>query len=459
MVLAGEVQAVNSSVSAMHVETEFKFRVPIHFDFPSFLQSLGSWSNESVRNMDATYWDTTDATLLRWGITMRIRTGGGDDGWHLKIPMPATESNNGASVRTELHRDGTGTSPPVEFLEMLAAILQGTEVVPIARVNTKRKPQILADSRGAIIELVDDLVTLSRGAHVIDEFREIEIELIDDTAMPEALLIGQILSNSGAQPSSVSKAASAFGPAAKKQPDIPQLPQPGKSDLPCDLIRWALSRQIRNIFHVELSSRITNETSTLTAELTSLEDLLTALRDWLMTEELEFLREDLTWLIRELSIGAEVSRQNELANTALDSLSDPHDHQEASLAVERYFAGKSEAARSSLQAARRSDRYLFLFSDLVSLARTPAVIPQAYEPNSIWDRISTNPCDQLTVARHFMDIFKKKSRNIRKTLKCTKTFAQDTDVSELMRAIALSGKNDSAAIFALGLALAKGSQQ
>jgi inorganic triphosphatase YgiF len=450
---------VKSLTGATHVETEFKFRVPTLFDFPSFPSSLGSWTDESVRNMDATYWDTTDATLLRWGITMRIRTGGGDDGWHLKIPTSATESVSGASVRTELHRDGSSASPPVEFLELLSAILQGSEVVPIARVHTERKPKILSDSRGALIELVDDLVTLSRGAQIIDEFREIEIELINDTSMPEALVIGEILGNAGAQSSSVSKAASAFGPAAKKQPDIPLLPKPVKGDLPCDLIRWALSRQVRRIFHAELSSKITNETLILTAELENLEDLLTALQDWLMMEEQEFLREDLTWLSRELSIGVELSQQNEIANAAIDSLSEPRDHQEASLAVEKYFAGKSEAARSSLQAARRSDRYLFLFSDLLNLARVPAVIPQAYELNSIWDRISTDPCDQLTVATHFEDIFKKKSKNIRKNLQCAKTLSQDTNVGELMRTIALSGQNDSAAIFALGLALAEGLKQ
>jgi inorganic triphosphatase YgiF len=443
---------MKSPTSASHVETEFKFRVPLHFDFPSFPQSLGTWTIEPVRIMDATYWDTDDATLLRWGITMRNRTGGGDDGWHLKIPIPATEPISGATVRTELHRDGASATPPVEFLELLSVILQGSEVTPIARVQTERKPRVLSDSRDPIIELVDDLVTLSRGVHIIDEFREIEIELINNAAMPEALVIGEILSNAGAQPSSVSKAASAFGPAAQKQPDIPQLPQPGKGDLPCDLIRWALSRQVRRIFHAELTSRITNETMTLTAELMSLEDLLTALRNWLNPEEQKFLREDLAWLIRELSVGAELSQQNEEASAAIDSLSDPRDRHEAEMAIERYFTSKSEAARSSLQAARRSDRYLFLFSDLVNLARIPAVTPEAYAENNIWDRIPMDPCDQITIAQHFKDIYKKKSLNIDSKLKCTNKRAQNTNISELMRAIALSGTNDLAASFALGIA-------
>ena len=457
---------MKSPTSASHVETEFKFRVPLHFDFPSFPQSLGTWTIEPVRIMDATYWDTDDATLLRWGITMRNRTGGGDDGWHLKIPMPttkpttkpATEPISGATVRTELHRDGASATPPVEFLELLSVILQGSEVTPIARVQTERKPRVLVDSRDAIIELVDDLVTLSRGTHIIDEFREIEIELINDVAMPEALVIGEILGNAGAESSSVSKAASAFGPAAQKQPDIPQLPRPTKDDLPCDVIRWALSRQVRRIFHAELTSKITNETMTLTAELTRLQELLTALRGWLKTEEQEFLQEDLAWLIRELSVGTELSRQNEQASAVIDSLSDPGDRHEAEVAIERYFTSKSEAARSSLQAARRSDRYLFLFSDLINLARIPAVTPEAYEENSIWDRIPADPCDQITIAHHFKNIFKKKSKTIESKLKCTNTGAPEMNIGELMRAIALSGKTESAASFALGTALAVGSK-
>lgn len=446
---------MNAVPTATHIETEFKFRVPLDFELPSFPTTQGTWTNESVRNMDATYWDTTNATLLRWGITMRIRTGGGDDGWHLKIPTSPTEKIKGASVRTELHRDAAGTTPPVDFLELLSAILQGSEVIPIARVETQRKPQTLMDSRGAAIELVDDLVILSRGSQVIDQFREIEIELINEKALPAALVIGEILRKAGAQTSSVSKAVDAFGPAAKKQPDIPKLLKPDKNDLPCDLIRWALARQVRTIFQAELSSGMTGETLGLTAELASLENLLNALREWLNEEEQEFLLEDLAWLIRELSIASELTQQNQQALAVLDSLSDPLDRHDAAVAIDQYFASKREAARSSLQAARRSDRYLLLFNDLINLARVPAVAPRAYEPNMIWDSISDEPCDQLSIAHHFKEIYKKKSKHIRKTLKCERAQSQGVDLRGLIRAIALSGKGDPAAIFALGLSLSE----
>jgi inorganic triphosphatase YgiF len=445
-----------------HVETEFKFRVPADFVMPSFPQSLGTWDSQPIRNMDATYWDTTDATLLRWGITMRLRTGGGDDGWHVKIPTSTHEQAggiSGASVRTELHRDATTATPPSDFVELLSAILQGSEVVAIARVQTHRVPQVLSGSNYKLIELVDDHVTLSREGRVVEEFREIEIELLDAKAMAVALDLSEILRTAGAQASSVSKAANAFGPAAGKQPDIPLLPAPTKTDLPCDLIRWAFSRSVREIFHAELTSRITHDSTNLTRKLIALQRLINALRNWLSQDELEFLNEDLEWLIRELSFAAVLARQRERALGILESLPDPLDRHEATTAVEQYFVDKGEAARSSVQAARRSDRYLLIFSDLINLGRVPAVTPAAYEPISIWDRISQDPCDQLAIAEHFRDIYKKRSKRIRKNLVCSDPVIQPTDIVQpieaepLIRSIALSGKVDPAAIFALGLSL------
>ena len=439
-----------------HVETEFKFRVPTDFVMPSFPQSLGTWNSEPIRNMDATYWDTTDATLLRWGITMRLRTGGGDDGWHVKIPTSTHEKTggiSGASVRTELHRDATTATPPSDFVELLSAILQGSEVVAIARVQTHRVPQVLSAANDKLIELVDDHVTLSREGNVVEEFREIEIELLDSQAMPAALDLSEILRTAGAQASSVSKAANAFGPAARKQPDIPLLPTPTKTDLPCDLIRWAFSRSVREIFHAEITSRMTHDSTNLTRNLIALQRLINALQNWLSQDELEFLREDLEWLIQELSFAAILDRQRERALGILESLPDPLDRHEAATAVEQYFVDKGEAARSSVLAARRSDRYLLIFNDLIDLGRVPAVAPAGYEPNRIWDRISQDPCDQLAIAENFKDIYKKRSKRIRKNLMCSDPVLQPIEAEPLMRSIALSGKVDPAAIFALGLSL------
>lgn len=441
---------MNSIPTEQHVETEFKFRVPTDFDLPSFPKFLGTWATEATRNMDATYWDTTDATLLRWGITMRKRSGGGDDGWHLKIPSTRAAQSHGASVRTELHRDPTSTTPPIEFLEMLSAVLRGSDVMPIARVRTERKPQSLTRSSGQIIELVDDRVTLTRNNVIVDQFREIEVELVSDSGLTEALLICEILGSAGAQSSSASKAASAFGPIAKNQPDVPRLPTPNKNDLPCDLIRWALSGQVRKIFLAELTSRVTGDTRDLTVTLIELDTLLKALKNWLNQAEQEFFIEDLTWLIRECNIATELADQQVQARALVDSLSDPLDRHAGAAPVDQYFAGKIVAARSSLQAARRSDRYLFLFNDLINLARAPAVTAGAYEPRSLWENISHDPCDQLAIAVHFAAIFRKKSKRLKKVLHCSRNETERINASEITRAVTHSGKNDPAAIFAFG---------
>ncbi len=46
--------------------------------------------------LDAVYYDTADLRLIGAGITLRRRTGGGDAGWHLKLPA-------GADTRDEIH--------------------------------------------------------------------------------------------------------------------------------------------------------------------------------------------------------------------------------------------------------------------------------------------------------------------------------------------------------------------
>ena len=146
-------------------------------------------------------------------------------------------------------------------------------------------------------------------------------------------------------------------------------------------------------------------------------------------------------------------REHAQARALVNSLSDPLDPDKAAAAVDQYFAGKIEAARSSLQAARRSDRYLYLFSDLINLACVPAVTPRAYEPRNLWENISRNPCDRLTIAVHFGAIFKKKSKRLKKNLHCSQTKTGRVNASEMLRAIALSGKIDPAVIFTLGVSL------
>jgi len=75
--------------------------------------------------LDAVYYDSDNLSLLSHGITLRRREGGGDQGWHLKLP-------GSDDSRTELQlplADGTAAPPP-ELLRHARVYAGGAELSP-----------------------------------------------------------------------------------------------------------------------------------------------------------------------------------------------------------------------------------------------------------------------------------------------------------------------------------------
>jgi len=69
-------------------ETERKYDVPEGFVLPPLAGMAGirSTAEAKTHDLDATYFDTDELTLMQNRRTLRRRTGGGDAGWHLKTP-------------------------------------------------------------------------------------------------------------------------------------------------------------------------------------------------------------------------------------------------------------------------------------------------------------------------------------------------------------------------------------
>ncbi len=114
----------------------------------------------------STYHDTEDLRLAPYGVTLRHRVEDGTGLWQLKLPR--------GSARLELELPGQASRPPVELVELLPAYLRGRELVPVARLRTRRET---IRARGA--EIVDDSVSVLEGQRVARRFREIEIELLE----------------------------------------------------------------------------------------------------------------------------------------------------------------------------------------------------------------------------------------------------------------------------------------
>jgi inorganic triphosphatase YgiF len=194
-----------------HLETEQKYDADADFVLPD-LGSLGGGQAAEPRRylLSATYFDTDGLDLSQHRITLRRRTGGTDEGWHLKRPVRK-------DTRQELHAPlGSETgeaSVPARLAALVEDITAGRRLRPIAILDTERTVVTLTGPAGeALAEVADDLVTARRlgGAEAETPsgepltWREIEVEVIADGPAGPAVLeaAGQALRDAGARRSS-----------------------------------------------------------------------------------------------------------------------------------------------------------------------------------------------------------------------------------------------------------------
>jgi inorganic triphosphatase YgiF len=181
------------------LETEQKYDADPGFTMPDF-GTLPGWSVTGPERyeLSATYFDTEDQRLAANRVTLRRRTGGTDEAWHLKLPLrPGT--------RREVHlplSEGTDTVP-AQMQDMVADLTGGNALHPIARLDTTRTVRRLTGSDGQVLaEVADDEVTARRlhpdGSPM--RWHEIEVELVSGPPMVlEAA--GKLLREAGARPS------------------------------------------------------------------------------------------------------------------------------------------------------------------------------------------------------------------------------------------------------------------
>ncbi|MGK5544126.1 CHAD domain-containing protein [Streptomyces sp. URMC 127] len=98
---------------------------------------------EGTHKLDAVYYDTADRRLAAAGITLRRRTGGSDEGWHLKLPVAP-------GVRDEI-RAPLSPGVPRALAGLLRARVRGAALVPLVRIRSCRTVSRLLDAQGALL--------------------------------------------------------------------------------------------------------------------------------------------------------------------------------------------------------------------------------------------------------------------------------------------------------------------
>lgn len=182
--------------TGMQVEIERKYDVVGQLALPK-LSGVAGVSRVHYRPpvaLEAVYFDTADRALAANRVTLRRRTGGPDEGWHVKIAS--------GEHRLELHEplgkaDRAGSPPdqvkvPRRILDLVQVHVRGRRLRPVAQLNTLRAVVDLLDAKGRpMAELADDQVAAMavgrRAESRIQHWREWELEIVDAELLDTAL--------------------------------------------------------------------------------------------------------------------------------------------------------------------------------------------------------------------------------------------------------------------------------
>ena len=216
-------------------EVEAKFAVSADTAVPDLLRlpQVKALGEPRVHELSAIYYDTEDLRLSREKITLRRRTGGEDDGWHLKLPA----TGGRVELHAELGEPVDGQfAVPEELLAQVRSVVRNHPLAPVAQVDNHRTESAVTGADDLPwAQLCDDRVT----AHSLlpggtsSTWREWEFELNEQLAgEPEGARLLQaatgLFIGAGARvSSSPSKLTSALGESANDAPLPTHLRDPG----------------------------------------------------------------------------------------------------------------------------------------------------------------------------------------------------------------------------------------
>ncbi|WP_040338913.1 CYTH and CHAD domain-containing protein [Candidatus Blastococcus massiliensis] len=374
---------------ADHLEIETKFDVPATFVVPDLTVVDGVTSADAPveHRLEARYFDTADLRLAQARITLRRRTGGTDDGWHVKVPAAG-------NARLELHRPlgRAARRPPKAVLAPVGGILRGAVPAPVAHLHTRRVVTVLRDADGrALAEVADDTVTATRlsgpeGTAEVRSWREVEVELLDGP--PDLLApVGERLVAAGAERTDrASKLTRALGlgPAttsvarggAKKGTKKTRRVEAGEVALS------ALRERIIALGHADVAARTGQDDAVhrMRVACRHLRGMLASFGPVLAREATDPVRDELAWLAGRLSEPRDeqvalAHLRAAVAELPAELVLGPVDARLRTAQV-----GAAESRRASAGALVAEERHLRLLDALHALLADPPLTATAGKP-------------------------------------------------------------------------------
>lgn len=359
-----------------HVETERKYDVPDGARHVALAPPFTVGKARSFR-LGADYVDTVDHTLVGAGYSLRRRTGGDDEGWHLKFPRAGDS-------RRELHAPlaaGTSTAHVPRALRAEIEDVVGLEVLlPVARLDTERTERDIRRDGVVVARLADDQVRASAPGGRSLRWREVEVELVGSDADALDAIEEQLLALGLERSQSASKISRALeaGPAKPAKPG-----KPGKTPAG-DVVLAHLRKQVGTLQGLEGAVRRDEPDAVHKSRVATrrLRSTLRSYRTLFHREVTDPLRDEAKWLGEMLGAprDAEVLKARVLGD--LDSLHDEPTGEELVVGPVRErltarLSAEHRAAHEVLVHAMNSERYHRLVDSLVALLVDPPLRQRA----------------------------------------------------------------------------------
>jgi CHAD domain-containing protein len=382
------------------IEREVKLGAVEALVLPDFSDVLprASVLTLSPQRLTATYYDTADLRLARWGISVRYRvaespgrpavspTGAAvaanETPWTVKFPDRAGADGPGL-VRTEHNFAGPEGQVPAPLLRLLGGYLRGAPLAVVARLRTERVRHVVRDKQETpLVEIDDDDVTVlapsvnGRDRAVVARFRELEAELVPGAPVAVLEEVVRRLRKAGAgAPDPTPKVVRALGPVALEPPEV-AVPAVGPKSPTGDVVRAAIAASVVRLLAHDAGIRISDEDpeDIHQARVASrrLRSDLRTFRSLLDPEWTARVRDELRWVaallgaVRDADVLAERLRDRAASLPPADA--------KAGAALARKLEAQRDQSRADLLEAIDTPRYAALLDVLVEAANAVPLV-------------------------------------------------------------------------------------
>lgn len=419
------------------LEIEAKFAVDADTARPDLtqLEQIASVSEKRNESLSAIYYDTEDLRLTRSKITLRRRTGGHDDGWHIKLPGTMGR----IEIRAELHPPVGGEYViPEELLAQVRSIVRNQPLHPVAQVDNNRCEIVYADAQGTpVAEFCDDRVTARSHLPGGEEtsWREWEVELTGEVSGTEAGLkllsaASSALLAAGARTAdSPSKLATALGSSIDNAP-LP--PFSRVADVDKDSAAFAVVQALK----ANRDKLVAYDPRVRANEYDSVHQMRVAtreLRSHLQTfhgivagPEIERIEAELKILAGYLGIARDAEVVEERWKGLLESEDSGALDEAAREHLDRDMGRAYRRAHRRVVAGLNSQRYFDLLDSLDALLADPPVVEAPQQPDtaaeppqeSVDEQKAAGPSEDMAtvMARHLTKAYEKLVRRHHKAM-------------------------------------------